>query len=203
MNKNFGKVLDAIGIHEEKSTEVAVQPTAAVVPPPSWHPTNVWTPPSVSAPNTATATEQQKDQHYYPILLAKTSPSETVTPALAKVMQSEKLIANIIPDRTTRMRAAIASAGVTVETVAAELQKLGDALALEGQGFQQEVERKKAEITQKQSQATTLEQQLHDLRVEINERTNKMDQASVEFQGAYAHREAEIQQLKSESSNWR
>lgn len=201
----FGKVLDTIGIIEDGSTPEAV-PEAKLQAVPVHQPLHqsapVWTPSPLPFA-TSTTTEQQKDQHYYPVLLEKTSPSEASTPFLNKVMAMAKPLEGIIPDRITRMRAAVAQAGVTADVVTSEIKKLGDSLKTEGQKFQQELERKKSDISQKQSQATALEQQLHDLRVEISDKNSKIDQAGIEFQSAYSHRETEIQQLQSESSNWR
>lgn len=145
---------------------------------------------------------------YYQILLEKTNPCLNLAPVLQRLFGLAKPLENIIPDRTTRMRAALAQASAadptcTVEAVTSGIQILIQTLQNENAAFQNEIENKKKDISQKQLQATTLEKQLHDLRVEISEKTSKIDQSGIEFQSAFTHRNSELEQLKSESLNWR
>jgi len=138
---------------------------------------------------------------YYATLAAKTSP--TLMATLQKIYTLAKPLEPIITDRSLRMRAAVAQAGVDITAVSSEFQRLSEILHQESVNFHQELENKKALVATKQQDAAKLEQQLQSLRAEIDDAQTKSAHAEDEFTAAYNQRDSELKQLAQESSTWR
>jgi uncharacterized protein YihD (DUF1040 family) len=138
---------------------------------------------------------------FYGMLLQKTDPAQAST--LQKILSLAKTLEPYIPERATRMRAAVAQAGGDVVAVSGEIQRLSELLKQEASSFHQELEQKKQTVMGKQAQADSMEKQLETLRDEISLASSKIKSSEDDFSVALHQREGELAQLAKESTTWR
>ena len=150
------------------------------------------------------------DDAMYQKLLSHTSVDNC--PGIKQVMEVASHLEKAIPDRSLRLKAAIAeveSRGVTAATVSAEVDSLFRALEGEQQKFQASITQHSRELVeQRQQAAAALQQeieakqkQMRELLVEAEANRGQIAAAETSFAAVSARRHSELDQLRSEFAN--
>lgn len=154
--------------------------------------------PQIATASSAAATSPApiSDDHFYERLSQNTSLEQV--PSVGKVMSILKTLENAVPDQLVRMKAALELAttqGLNLTDITQGIIQLQQKLSSEEEKFKHALDERRTKVADQEYQATKLEQDLHDLRIEISTNKQKIDIADTGFQGAFARRTSELQQL--------
>jgi predicted mannosyl-3-phosphoglycerate phosphatase (HAD superfamily) len=144
------------------------------------------------------------DDHYYQRLFDITNPEGSQ--ALGKVLAVANDLADTIPDRSLRMRAAVKASHVEPGVMLAELNglldKLGNEEKFAAKAFQDSTQ---SHVVESEKAADGLrkeiadrQQRLQDLLTQIETSRSKIAQAKSDFAVAASRRRNELQQLQAE-----
>jgi hypothetical protein len=174
--------------------------------------------PVVFTPPASSASPAASDNQFYARLVKQTEFS--AVPELAKIEAFAAPLASIIPDKSLRYKAALATAqsqaGLTREAILNGFDSLLTVLNSSAGSFNKqsdevgksEVEGKTAQINQlsgaiqqKQKEIADLQQQVKSMQSEVDVSRSKLQQAKANFGAAFERRKAEIQQQRKEFEN--
>ena len=148
-------------------------------------------------PWSSTSVEGPQDDLYEK--LKKNTSFEFAT-TIQHLIELQKPLEEIIPDPTTRLKAAYAQAksqkSVCDGDIDHDLTKLENMIEAEANKFHDSIDREKQSITADEAHAVQMEQQLHDLRVAIADKKTKLDRADTGFQAALSRRRNDLTELK-------
>lgn len=173
MTSVLGKLHDMVFTEPEKAeTSVYAMPTP------------------VTRPETVqSSTDYLGDDAVYQSLFHLTDPASS--PKLQKFYETAKKLESVISDRTTRMKAAMATSEITPDTLRSSVKELKQALDTE-------VSRGTAKLAESASAARNAQANLEKQLAAAREQTAKIESASTKF-GAASHRRAsELDQLETE-----
>ena len=175
---------------------------------------------SASAPDTSSGSTSgaSNDNQFYVRLAKQTDPS--AVPELAKIESFAAPLAGIIPDKSMRYKAALATAqsqgGLTREAVLRAFDSLMVMLNSSSMTFKRqseeigktEVDGKLAQIDQmsaviadKEKEIANLKEQMKAAQAQAEAAGAKLQRAKANFQAAFERRKAEIEQQRQEFEN--
>jgi hypothetical protein len=178
---------------EQKATPVPA-PTVHASIPSSYRPEPQY-PSSITTPMPAGSQDDLYEK------LKKNTSFEFAT-SIQHLIELQKPLETIIPDPTTRLKAAYAQAkaqkSLSDGDIDHDLTKLTNLLTQESDKFQAMLQHEKEGIVNDETHATQLEQQLHDLRVAISDRKTKVDRADTGFSSALSRRKNDLAELTNQ-----
>lgn len=151
-----------------------------------------------------TTGDTSADSHYYQRLFDITNPEGSQ--ALGKVLAVANDLADTIPDRSLRMRAAVKASHVDSGAILAELNglldKLGNEEKFAAQAFQDSTQ---GRVVEKEKAADGIRKEIRDrqqllqeLLTQIETDRSRIAQAKSDFAVAASRRRNELQQLQAE-----
>ncbi len=174
--------------------------------------------PAVTASPSFTSSPAASDNQFYSRLAKQTDLA--AVPELAKIEAFAAPLVSIIPDKSVRYKAALATAqsqaGLTREAILNGFDSLLTVLNSSAASFNKqsnevakaEVEGKTDQINQlnnviqlKQKEIADLQQQVKAMQSEVDVSRSKLQQAKANFGAAFERRKAEIQQQRKDFEN--
>lgn len=159
-----------------------------------------------------------KDNQFYARLARQTDFS--AVPDLAKIESFAAPLASVLPDKSLRYKAALATAqsqaGLTRDAIMQGFESLLAVLDSSSASFTKqtndvartEVDSKTTQISQlsasiadKQKEIADIQQQMQSMQSQVEVSKGKLQQVKADFAAAYARRKAEIQQQRKEFEN--
>jgi hypothetical protein len=194
--------------HQKQAAVSAPQGAPRPVPPPSN--------PVVAVP--FTSSPAASDNQFYSRLAKQTDLA--AVPELAKIEAFAASLVSIIPDKSMRYKAALATAqsqaGLTREAILNGFDSLlsvldssatsfnkqsNDVAKTEVDGKTEQVNQLSATIQLKQKEIADLQQQVKAMQSEVDVSRSKLQQAKANFGAAFERRKAEIQQQRKDFEN--